>query len=184
MKKVLLVSVGLCFAAINISAQQFICKTGKVHFFSATPLEDIEATTHSAVGAINSTNKKVYTKILITSFKFHDKLMEEHFNENYLESDKFPYGILDMVMQENLDYSKDTTYDVTLKGTLEMHGVKHEREIKGKLLVKNGVPLTATSKFNVKLADHNIKIPTAVAMKIAEALDVDVEFTFEKYEKK
>ena len=86
--------------------------------------------------------------------------MEEHFNENYMESDKYEYSSLDGVIVENIDFTKDGVYDVTIKGTLEIHGVKVEREIKGKLTIKNGVPVNGTAKFDIKLADHKIKIPS------------------------
>jgi polyisoprenoid-binding protein YceI len=88
-----------------------------------------------------------------------------------------------MVIVENIDFTKDGTYDVTLKGTLDMHGVKQAREIKGKLTIKNGAPVRATATFIVKLVDHKIKIPKAVVMNIAEEIKVDVDFTLEKYQK-
>ena len=165
-------------------AQQFICKTGKVHFFSATVLENIEATSNTAICALNTSSKKVYSKIFINSFRFRDKLMEEHFNENYLESHIFNFGILDGQIQDTIDFTKDGEYNVTAQGSFEIHGVRRDKTFAIKLLVKDGVPLRGTSKFNVKLEDYKIKIPTAVSMKIAEALEVDVDFTFEKYEKK
>ncbi|MFN8310897.1 MAG: YceI family protein [Chitinophagales bacterium] len=164
--------------------QQYVAKNGKVHFFSYTPIENIEATTNSAICAMSPTTGKVYVKINTTTFVFRDKLMEEHFNENYMESDRFPNAILDMTIANTIDYTKDGVYDVTLKGTLEMHGVKKEREIKGKLTVKNGEPSEATAEFEVFMADHNIKIPQAVIAKIAESVKVDAHFNFVKYEKK
>ncbi|HLP50181.1 MAG TPA: YceI family protein [Chitinophagales bacterium] len=156
---------------------------GKAHFFSASPLEDIEATANDATMIINTLDKSVSAKVIITSFVFKDKLMREHFNENYLESDRYPNAILKMVIQENIDFTKDGVYEVTLKGTLEMHGVKQEREIKGKLHIKDGQPVRATSTFNVKLEDHKIKIPKAVLMNIAEVIKVDVDFALEKFQK-
>jgi hypothetical protein len=119
----------------------------------------------------------------MTTFIFKSGLMQEHFNENYIESSKFPYGNLSAVISNDLDYSKDGVYDVTLKGTFDIHGVKQDRDIKGKLTIKNGEPVEATAAFEVKLADHNIKIPTAVVAKIAEVVKVDVDFSFEKYQK-
>ena len=174
---------------IQLSAQDkyantYACTKGKIHFFSSSPLEDIEATSNVAVCVVNTQTKKVYAKVQQTSFVFKDKLMQEHFNENYMESDKFPSSVLDMAIAEDIDFTKDGVYDVTLKGTLEMHGVKKEREIKGKLTIKNGVPSQATAAFDVKLVDHGIKVPKAVVMNIAEVVKVDVDFALEKYEKK
>ena len=165
-------------------AQQFVAKAGKAHFFSATSMENIEATTTSAVCALNTSNKKIVVKIRNTSFKFKDGLMQEHFNENYMESDKYEYSSLDGAIVENIDFTKDGVYDVTIKGTLDIHGTKVDREIKGKLTIKNGAPVNGAAKFDVRLADHKIKIPSLLGANIAEVIPVDVDFNFEKYEKK
>ena len=181
--------VMLLAAALFSNAQEdkyadtYSCKTGMVHFFSATAMENIDATSNSSLCILNTKSKKVVVKIKQSGFLFKDKLMQEHFNENYMESEKYPYASLDMEIVENLDYTKEGSYDVTLKGTIEMHGVKKEREIKGKLTVKNGGPATATAVFMVKLADHNIKIPSVVGANIAEDVKVDVNFVFEKFHK-
>lgn len=172
------------FIASAANAQQFVDKAGKAHFFSSNTMENIEATTTSAVAVLNTTSKKVIVKIRNAGFKFKDGLMQEHFNENYIESDKYEYSSLDAVIVESVDFTKDGVYDVTLKGTLDIHGTKVEREIKGKLTVQNGVPTIGTAKFDVKLADHKIKIPSLLGANIAEVIPVDVEFHFEKYEKK
>jgi len=172
------------FIAGTTNAQQFVDKAGKAHFFSSNTMENIEATTTSAVAVLNTTSKKVIVKIRNAGFKFKDGLMQEHFNENYIESDKYEYSSLDAVIVESVDFTKDGVYDVTLKGTLDIHGTKVEREIKGKLTVQNGVPTIGTAKFDVKLADHKIKIPSLLGANIAEVIPVDVEFHFEKYEKK
>ena len=164
-------------------ADAYVCQKGKINFFSATAMENIDATTNSAVCVLNTKTKKVYTKAKQSSFTFKDKLMQEHFNENYMESEKYPFSVLDMVIVEDLDFTKDGTYDITLKGTLDMHGVKHEREIKGKLTIKNGQPANGNAVFMVKLADHNIKIPSVVGANIAEDVKVTVDFSFEKFHK-
>mgnify|MGYP001545891022 FL=1 len=179
----LFVSLATFAGAQDKYANTYVCQKGKIHFFSSGPIEDIEATSNAAVCVLNTQTKKVYAKVLITSFDFKDRLMQQHFNENYLESDQFPAAVLDMAISDSLDLTKDGVYDITLKGSLEMHGVKQDREIKGKLTIANGVPSSATAVFVVQLADHKIKIPKAVIMNIAEAMKVDVAFTFEKYQK-
>lgn len=171
-------------ATLHSHAQQYVCKTGKAHFFSKTAMEDIEATSNQAVCALNTETQKVVAKIAIVTFKFHDKLMEEHFNENYMESDKIPYATLDATIKEKMDFSKDGLYDVILSGTLDIHGIKVTRDVKGKLTVKGGAPVSAAADFMVKLSDHKIKIPSVVGVNIAEELKVDVAFDFMKYEKK
>lgn len=182
MKTILsLLILSLC---ITTNAQQFVDKAGKVHFLSKSPLEDIEATSQQAVCALNTETGKVFAKIPINSFRFQNKLMEEHFNENYLESDKIPYATLDAVIKEKIDYGKDAEYPVTLVGALDIHGVKKSYEIPGKLSVRNGMPTIGIAKFSVALADHKIKIPKVVVANIAEVIQVDVNFTFELYRRK
>ena len=177
----LLLALSLQLVAQTDKSGVYFTKKGKVHFFSASPLEDIEANASDATIVLNTADKSVNAKITQTSFVFKDKLMQEHFNENYMESDKYPYSVLSMAIVENIDFKKDGVYDVTLKGTLDMHGVKQAREIKGKLTIKNGVPVNATATFIVKLVDHKIKIPKAVILNIAEEIKVDVDFALEKY---
>ena len=181
---VFLLAFVLQLTAQDKYANTYVCTKGKIHFFSASPLEDIEATSNDAKLVLNTLDKSVNVKITQTSFVFKDKLMQEHFNENYIESDKYPLSLLNMAIVENIDFTKDGTYDVTLKGTLDMHGVKQAREIKGKIVISKGMPSRATAAFEVKLVDHKIKIPKAVIMNIAEVIKVDVDFAFEKYEKK
>jgi polyisoprenoid-binding protein YceI len=169
----------LCSPALNAQAHTFVCTNGNIHFSASTIMEDIDATSNIAVCALNTQTKKISAKVAMTSFVFRRKKMQDDFNEDYAESTKFPYASLDAVI-ENINFSKDGTYDVTLKGTFEMHGVKVEREIKGKLTVKNGQPVSATAQFDVKLADHKIKVPTIVVVKIAEVVKVEVNFVFKK----
>lgn len=166
-----------------LQAQQFVCKNGKVHFFSKAPLEDIEANTTQAVCALNTETGKIFAKIPVNTFRFKEKLMEEHFNENYLESDKIPYATLDAAIQEKIDYTKDGEYPITLTGMLNIHAVKKAYTINGKLTVKNGVPVVGTAEFSVVLVDHKIKIPKVVVMNIAEVIKVNTEFAFEQYQK-
>lgn len=162
----------------------FATTSGKVHFFSKAPLEDIEATTQKAIGVFDTKTKKVQAKIPISSFEFKQKLMQEHFNENYLESDKYPYANLDGAVVEDIDYTKDGVKEVTVKGDLTVHGVKKPRDLKVKITVKDGVPVNVVSEFNILLVDHKIKIPKAVLLNIAEVIKVDLNFDLAKYEKK
>ncbi len=164
-------------------ANTWMCKTGKVHFFSSTPMEDIEATSNVALCALDTASKKVFAQIKITSFTFHSALMQDHFNENYLESSKYPFSELTGVIVEDIDFKKDGVYDVTLRCTLDMHGVKQQRDIKCKLTIKGGQPVNASGSFDVKLADHKIEVPKAVFTNIAESIKVDVNFDFTKYSK-
>ena len=177
-----LVSLTLfCFSTLR--AQQsntFVSTDGKVHFFASTAVEDIEATSNQGICALDTKTKKISAKVAMTSFEFRRKKMQDDFNEDYAESDKFPYASLEAVVS-NVNFTKDGIYDVILKGTFEMHGVKTYREINGKLTIKNGQPYSATAQFDVKLVDQKIKVPTILVVKIAEVVKVDVSFVFRKF---
>lgn len=164
-------------------ASTFVCTNGKTHFFSSTPVENIDAVTEKSFCIVNTDSRKVTAKIPIRSFKFKKDLMEQHFNENYMETDKFPYAMLDAFITDSIDFTKDGEYDVNLKGAITIHGVKQERTIPGKVTIKNGLLHKATSVFMVKLADHNIKIPKIVFANIAEDIKIDLEYIFERYKK-
>jgi hypothetical protein len=179
--------LALFFAIVGWVAQaqdSYYTQNGKVHFFSKTPLEDIEATSLKAIAVLYPATKRVQAKIPIQSFEFKHKLMQEHFNENYMESDKFPYGSLEGIIVEDIDFTKDGIYPVTVRGVLDIHGVKKNRDIPCKITIENGSPKKVLSNFEVILADHKIKIPKAVILNIAEVIKVDVDFDLIKYEKK
>ncbi len=178
--------LSLFFAVFSLQllqGQQYITTSGNTHFFSSTPLEDIEATTTKSVCVYNKDTRKVSANIAIKSFKFKDALMEDHFNENYLESDKYPNAKLSGDVTGDIDYSKDGIYDVVVKGKLDLHGVVMDREIPCKLTIKDGAPVNVTSEFYIKLTDHKIKVPKAVFTNIAESIKVDLNYDLVKYVK-
>jgi polyisoprenoid-binding protein YceI len=188
-----MIRVGVLYILIFLSssviaqdkyASTYVCTKGKVHFFSKTPLEDIDATTLKAVCVLNTATRKVYTTIPVNSFQFPNRLMQEHFNENYIESHKYPFSIYDAtIVETNLDFTKDTTYNINLSGILELHGVKKEKLVQGTITFKNGEPVAATAEFVVALVDYKIDIPKAVIMNIAETIKIDLSFVFVKYQK-
>ena len=92
MKKTLLLSIAL-LATLSASAQKLISRDTYVHFFSETPVEDIEASLKDGVGLINTANNEFVFQVTIQSFTFEKALMQEHFNENYMESTKYPKGL-------------------------------------------------------------------------------------------
>lgn len=148
-----------------------------IKFFSEAPLENIEAENHSSRALVNTANKQVAFIIPITSFEFDKELMKEHFNENYMESHKYKSGSFKGSIVSDVDWKKPGTYAATVKGKLNIHGVEQERELKGTIIVgKKGFRIT--SKFQVKLEDHDIEIPTIVFQNIAEVIDVSVDFRF------
>lgn len=166
-------------------SQNFVYSTsnGKVRFFSKAPLEDISAQNHAAVSFINTNTRQIVVRININKFDFPNKLMQEHFNENYLESDKFPTATFQGKINEEIPWDKEGTYDVSASGNMNIHGKTIPRTIKGKLNVRQQ-GLRLDSRFNVPLADHNIKIPKLLFSNIAENIDVTCQFDYQPYKKK
>jgi hypothetical protein len=172
---------GRVSAQENRYSDSYVCKDGKIHFSASTVLAHIDATSKSTVCVLNTETKKIYAQVAMRSFLFWNREMQQDFNECYIETDRFPFAILEMNIVDNYDFTKDGDYQVTLKGTFELRGVKREKEIKGTLVIKNGQPFSATAKFEVKPGDYNIIIPNIVIEKIAPLATVDVNLTFERY---
>ncbi|TLV04029.1 YceI family protein [Dyadobacter luticola] len=161
--------------AIASYGQLYMTKTGETSFFSETPLENIAAVNKQVLVILNPANGEIAIKMQQQNFHFPNKLMEEHFNENYMETEKYPAAVFTGKIMEPVDYGKDGSYPVHAEGVLDMHGVKQNRSLKGQMLI-NGGQITLTSDFDVKLADHKIEVPTLVIAKIAEAIAVKNKF--------
>ncbi len=150
---------------------------GKVSFFSKTPAMNIEASSQVLNSIISPDNNTLAFTIQNTSFKFKNSFMEEHFNEKYMESDKYPRSTFSGKINEQVDLRKDGVYNVTATGKLSIHGVEQPRTISGELTI-SGSTLHLKSSFNVKLVDHKIEVPTLVFEKIAEEIQITVDSDF------
>ncbi len=150
--------------------------TGLTSFFSETPVENINADNGKSQVILNASNGDIAVRIPIRDFVFQNKLMQEHFNENYMESDRFPTATFTGKISTNPDYQKDGTYHVSAKGALTIHGVAKDRELTGTLTVKDGA-IRIISDFEVALADHQIEVPKLVFVKIAQVIQVKTDFT-------
>jgi hypothetical protein len=166
---------GILFSNTSLFAQEkYKISKSEVSFFSDAPLEDIGGINKETQGIVDFTAKNFIFKIPVKSFLFDSKLMEDHFNENYMESEKFPASIFKGVIEGNYNLKKDGDYPVNAVGDLTIHGVTQKRSIPSVISVKGGVP-SLKSKFNVKLVDHKIEIPTLVFEKLAETVEVKIE---------
>jgi len=181
----LLTGLFLISALGSLKAQLYKNKTdaGIVSFFSKAPMEDIEATNKKVTMVLKTTTNEIQFGATMLNFKFPKPLMEEHFNENYVESDKFPICTFKGKINETIDYTKDGEYKVTVKGTMDLHGVTKELEIPGTLTVKGGLILL-NAKFKIKVADYKIKVPSMYVQNIAEEVEVTVNGTLEPFMKK
>ena len=179
MKKTLLLSLSLILS-LGLTFGQNIYKatSGEISFFSEAPMENIEAHNTQVKALINTDKKEIAFIVPVIGFKFKKALMEEHFNENYMESDKYKTAQFTGVIDGDVNFKKDGTYPATGKGKLNIHGVEQEREFTGELKV-DGDKVMLSCDFKVKLEDHKIEIPKMVIKNIAEEVDVKVMATFE-----
>ncbi len=169
----------MLFGSLQVNAQKFYKNTAtKVRFFSEAPLENIEAINESAASIINTETGEIAVVIPIKMFEFEKALMQEHFNENYMESDTYKNASFKGKFDEMPDLSKTGVYDVSATGAFTIHGVERSRTLKGKLSVKKN-EITLESVFPVKLEDHDIEIPKMVFEKIAEVVEVTCTFNYE-----
>lgn len=177
--KTILVALAAFFYSGIANAQSiYISKDAQVSFFSSAPIENIQANTSQAVSAINMNTGAVFFKVPIKSFQFERDLMQEHFNSDYLESDKYPYAEFQGKINPVPSLAKDGSYPVTVDGQLTIHGVTKPYQGPGTIEVKKG-QIVAVSSFKVKLADHDIKIPRLLMRNIAEIVDVKVDAAYQ-----
>jgi len=162
-----------------ITAQKYISKNGHVWFYSHTPVEDIEAHNRQVVSILNAADGTLQFSMLIKSFEFKIALMQEHFNENYMESDKIPKASFtgELSSLSNIDFSKDGTYPAEVTGDLSIHGVTRSITAKGTLTV-SGNSVSAKARFIVLPKDYDIKIPAIVENNIAKEIEVNVDVTY------
>jgi polyisoprenoid-binding protein YceI len=172
--------IALIFAVVVLFsnaafAQKYMTRTGKIIFFSSTPLENIEAFNNEVSAIADAGNGDIVFQAPIKSFKFEKALMQEHFNENYMESDKYPKAEFKgrIANPSAVNFTKDGTYNVTTTGKLTIHGITRDVSVPGTITVK-GNEATINSKFKVRTADYGIKIPALVEGKIAKEIAVTV----------
>ncbi len=177
MKLIITIATIAIFSVANSSAQTLYKATNAtVSFFSKTPIEDIDGKSETATTLINLEKKDIAFMIQNNSFQFPNKLMQEHFNEKYMESEKYPISNFRGNVQENIDLKVAGVYQVTVNGKLTIHGITLDRTIPGTLTVKEG-SILLESNFIVKNSDHKIEIPSLVATKIDDELNVKVKAT-------
>jgi hypothetical protein len=164
-------------------AQIYIGKKCKISFFSATKMEDIKAVNSVSKPVLNTKNGAFAVKASQNAFVFKSAFMQEHYNENYVESEKFPFATFTGTVNETVDYTKDGLTEVTMTGMLDMHGVSLPRTIKGTIEVKKGM-IIMNAKFDVKVEDHKIKVPSLYVDKIAEVIEVTFTAELEPMAKK
>jgi len=180
MKRLFILVAAIGLASTCLQAQKiYSTKTGKISFFSNSPLEDIEAKTSEVESKLLTSTGQIVFTLLMKGFQFENELMEEHFNENYVESTKYPKadfkGFITNI--KDINFTKDGTYPANVNGMLTIHGVTKEVSSNGTFTV-NGGRVTAKSKFNIALKDYNIG-GSLIGKKIANQIEITVNCQYE-----
>jgi polyisoprenoid-binding protein YceI len=174
---------GFILAGYVADAQErYFTKTGTIKFFASTDLEDVEATNKIVTAVLDIKSGALQFSAPMKAFEFRKGLMQEHFNENYVESDKYPNSTFKGKITNNADinYSKPGSYDANIEGDLTIHGVTRPISTKAKLNV-SGQTIEAQTSFNVLVADYKITIPSLVADKISKTVKTDVTIRLEPF---
>ena len=159
---------------------RFYTKSGQISFFSKAPLESIEAGNKNVTCVLDTKTGQLQFVVLMKGFEFRKALMQEHFNENYVESSKFPRAEFkgQIVNNSEINYQQDGTYRANAKGKLTIHGETKEVESAGTITIKDG-RISATSGFNILLSDYKISIPALVKDKVSNNVSITVNCTLE-----
>lgn len=181
MKSLMLTLLALVLGTGLLSAQtRYMTRTGTITFYSHTPMEDIEATNNQVSSVLDISSGDMVFAVLMKAFQFEKALMQEHFNEKYVESDKFPKAQFKGAITnlDAIDFSKPGTYPAQVAGKLTIHGVTRDVETTGTIVVtESGVQ--AQAKFPVAVADYDISVPAVVRDNIAKELDITVAMNYE-----
>lgn len=179
--KILFTAAVLAPAALT-AQERYATRTGHVSFFSETSMENIDAHNYKATSVFDATTGAVELAVLMKAFEFEKALMQEHFNENYVESDKFPKAVFKGKVSGLPEGAirKPGTYDVAVAGDLTMHGVTKPVSTKGTLTVDTTGVLKAAADFSIVPEDYDIEIPGAVRDNIAEQIQIKVRVDYQK----
>jgi polyisoprenoid-binding protein YceI len=175
-----LIAIALLFCTQLAIGQKYFSKTGKISFYSEAALEKIEAHNTSASTVIDAATGAIEWGVLIQGFKFDKALMQDHFNENYMESAKYPKakfkGKIDNL--SGVNFAKDGQYAVNVSGQLEIHGVLKPVSMPATIVVKGGA-VSAKGKLTIMVADYNIEVPKLVAENIAEKVNIEIQADYQ-----
>ena len=175
MLKSLLSISGIIIASIAFGQEKFFTKAGSISFYSKTKMEDIEAHNRSVTCVLDTKTGNTQFAVLMKGFEFKKALMQEHFNENYVESDQYPKAEFKGLVtnNSNVDYTKQGIYPAKVKGQLTIHGETKKVETDGTITIKEGKIIT-TSEFLIAIADYKISVPALVKDNISKMISIKV----------
>jgi len=177
--QIVIICITWLMSSSLLAQDKFITQTGYTKFFSSAPLEDIEAHNNKVQSVIDFAKQEVVVSMDMQAFEFDKSLMQEHFNENYVESEKYPKAIFSGTFNHGstIDLTQNGEYAVTVEGTMTIHGVTQPVATEGTITI-NGTKVNAQTKFIIKVADHDIDIPKIVFHNIAEEVEVTVDLKY------
>jgi len=168
-------------AAFTASSQKYMTRNGYIKFFSNAPVEDIEAINNQVSSVVDAESGNFAFLVPIKGFEFENALMQEHFNENYLESGKYPNASFKGTIND-FDFSKlskDGEHQVTFSGTMDIHGVDKQITEKATFVVKKGAVMLK-SDFKLRPEDYDVKIPASKKDNISDVLEITVKMDYDK----
>ncbi len=174
MKRIMFILALALAATEATTAQTYFTRNGYIGFSSKTPLEDIKAENRQVYAMIDPVKKTLGFTLLLRSFLFDKELMQEHFNENYVESEKYPKASFMGTINGDVNAAQPGRYPVQVKGQLTLHGVTRPVETPAVLEVQTG-KLTGKADFKITPADYNIRIPSLVKDKIESQITIHVQ---------
>lgn len=180
--KILLTALISCLAYLSTSSESnlYYISEATIKFRSEAPLEVISAESNKLLGVIDPEKRTFAFTVQNSSFEgFNNSLQKVHFNENYMESDKYPVMGFKGKIIEDVDFTVPGEYQVRAKGFLTVHGIVKERIIRAKVTSAEGA-IKLASEFTVLLKDHNIRVPKVVHEKIASEIKVEVNAELKK----
>ena len=166
-------------AITGFTQKRYFTKSGNITFNAGTVLEDIEAVTNTSSSVFDASTGQIEFAVLIKGFEFKRALMQAHFNENYMESDRFPKSVFKgrITNINEVNFEQNGTYPVTVNGLLEIHGITKQIETRGTMKV-TGEAVLANVDFNITLSDYNIAIPGLVKDKISKTATIKVNCNY------
>lgn len=180
--KNLILAAALSVATFTANSQdRYMTRNAEVSFYSDAPMEKIEAHNGQGASVLDASTGNMEFMVTMKAFEFEKALMQEHFNENYVESDKYPKAVFKGKIQDmsKVDFSKDGVYPVKVVGQMTMHGVTNDLTSDGTIEVKGG-KITGKSKFNINTEDYKIVIPALVREKVAKVVTITVVAPYAK----
>jgi len=184
MRKIILINLAIVLSGALNAQGKYFTRDGHIDFFSSTSIEDIKANNNKVTCVLDAETGEIEFAVLMKAFEFKKALMEEHFNENYVESEKFPKSKFQgkILNIEDVDFTKDGVYEVSVKGSLSIHGESHEVETQGLIEVK-GEEVKTFAEFHVSPEDYNIEISGVVRDKIAKDLLITVDVLLKPFKR-